>query len=88
MELMTCGFSIDEVKEDFVVESVTKKQDTNIQGHSPSVSVANYHLLQDPNILKKIAGECPLARGTRYSLTCRDVGRVSQLSPFLSLKRG
>jgi len=70
------------------VEPVMKKQDTDMQGNSTSVSVANYHLLQDQNILKTIAGECPLARGTRYSLTCRDVGRVSQLSSFLSLKRG
>ncbi|PFH50209.1 hypothetical protein AMATHDRAFT_145694 [Amanita thiersii Skay4041] len=46
--------------------------------------LANDKLLRDPDILTKLAEGRPLPRGIRYSLTCRDIGRVATLKSFVN----
>ncbi|KIM41831.1 hypothetical protein M413DRAFT_71028 [Hebeloma cylindrosporum] len=44
------------------------------------VMISNLDQLQDAQIKRAIREGQPLKRGVRYSLTCRDVGRVSSLN--------
>jgi len=61
---------IDEVEEDSI------KSDSNATG----VEIANLHLLRDKEFSQAIQIGSPLKRKIRYSLTCRDVERVSTIS--------
>lgn len=49
-------------------------------GNSSGVIISNRPQLQDTQIKRSISEGRPLKRGVRYSLTCRDVGRVSSLN--------
>lgn len=63
-------FSIGEVVEDTIASD----------GNSAGVIISNLAQLQDAQIKRSIGEGQPLRRGVRYSLTCRDVGRVSSLN--------
>lgn len=47
------------------------------------VPVANWHMLTGDNVVDAVMSGGKLKRGTRYSLTCRDVGRVMSAKNFL-----
>jgi len=61
---------IEEVVEDVIASD----------GNSSGVTISNLTQLEDAQIKRHISEGRPLKRGVRYSLTCRDVGRVSGLS--------
>ncbi|PPR05432.1 hypothetical protein CVT26_011310 [Gymnopilus dilepis] len=61
---------IDAVEEDLIA----------LDNSSPGTAISNMKYLQDPEIERSIQQGVPIKRGTRYSLTCRDVERVSSLS--------
>lgn len=63
------GYRIEEIEEDSI------KSSSNPTG----VEIANLHLLQDKEISEAIQLGSPLKREIRYSLTCRDVERVSTI---------
>lgn len=63
--------SIEEVTEDVIA----------CAPHFAGIAIANLARLKDPQIKQFIGTGTPLQRGVRYSLTCRDVGRVLHLSP-------
>ncbi|KJA24935.1 hypothetical protein HYPSUDRAFT_183277 [Hypholoma sublateritium FD-334 SS-4] len=48
--------------------------------HFAGIAISNLARLKDPQIKQFIGTGTPLQRGVRYSLTCRDVGRVLHLS--------
>lgn len=64
---------IDEVEVDIF------KSEANTSGWE----IANMSLLQDKEICQAIQNGSPLNRGTRYSLTCRDVEHVFEISSKL-----
>lgn len=70
IELYSSIFSIDAVDEDLIAPDTT----------SPGVRVSNLEQLQDAVIKMSIQRGTPIKRGTRHSLTCRDVERVSAFS--------
>lgn len=49
------------------------------------VRIANADLLGDPAMREAVLQGRKLARGTRYSLTCRDIARVASRIPFRSI---
>ncbi|KAF9484193.1 hypothetical protein BDN70DRAFT_872893 [Pholiota conissans] len=61
---------IDEVEDDVIATTA----------NTSGIDIANLERLQDPKIRESINVGVPLKRGVRYSLTCRDVGRVSSLN--------
>ncbi|CAA7261972.1 unnamed protein product [Cyclocybe aegerita] len=62
---------IDAVEEDLIISNSSSGE---------GMAVANFGHLQDEEILASIKTQTPLKRTVRYSLTCRDVERVSRLA--------
>ena len=52
----------------------------NVLGNG--VTIGNFSQIEDEELLRLIKQSHSLKRNTRYSLTCRDIGRVSK-SAFL-----
>lgn len=81
------GGSIDPVEEDHLLPSIpltvsqpSEDQDTVVDWTGRRIG--NWHLLGDDDTKRTIADGGILKRGTRYSLTCRDVERVSSARSF------
>ncbi|TFK29183.1 hypothetical protein FA15DRAFT_664504 [Coprinopsis marcescibilis] len=69
---------IDEKTEDFIVSNASQPSEA-----STAIRIDNFHLIQN-DIKETIQKGQPLKRETRWSLTCRDVTRTSNLAarPF------
>ncbi|KAF8154234.1 hypothetical protein B0H34DRAFT_721071 [Crassisporium funariophilum] len=68
---------IDEVAEDVINPLITDGQSPRNVPAS-SVTVANLNRIHDEGTKRLVTQGVALKRGTRYSMTCRDVGRVSK----------
>lgn len=73
---------ISEVQEDHLITHDSGRND----GETVGIRVANYEMIRGEDEKKAVMHGGILQRQTRYSLTCRDVGKVVSIRPGVARK--